>query len=230
MDRTKNGPQYRLKFDDKIILLNKKKFNLLENIDECGSIMKASKKVNIPYRSALKYIEELENESNKSIVSTQRGGKGGGGESKLTENGKSILKEYRKVESILKMHDDVNEIESNIVDIDQKNKIANIKLNNENVVLPLRGNFEVGDKVLVLISPEDVFVMLEPQESSVRNIFPGKIIGMELKNHLVRLNVDTGEITLFVDVTEYSREKLNLTLGKDIYIGFKAAAIAMVKI
>lgn len=230
MDRTKNGPQYRLKFDDKIILLNKKKFNLLENIDECGSIMKASKKVNIPYRSALKYIEELETESNKSIVSTQRGGKGGGGESKLTENGKAILKEYRKVESILKMHDDVNEIESNIVDIDQKNKIANIKLNNENVVLPLRGNFDIGDKVLVLISPEDIFVMLEPQESSVRNIFPGKIIGMELKNHLVRLNVDTGEVSLFVDVTEYSREKLNLTLGKDIYIGFKAAAIAMVKI
>lgn len=230
MDRTKNGPQYRLKFDDKIILLNKKKFKLLENIDECGSIMKASKKENIPYRSALKYIEELENESSKSIVSTQRGGKGGGGESKLTDSGKSILKEYRKVESILKMHDDVNEIESNIVDIDQKNKIANIKLNNENVVLPLRGNFDVGDRVLVLISPEDIFVMLEPQESSVRNIFPGKIIGMELKNHLVRLNVDTGDITLFVDVTEYSREKLNLNLGKEIYIGFKAAAIAMVKI
>ena len=36
MDKTKNGPQYRLKFDDKIILLNKKKFKLLENIDECG--------------------------------------------------------------------------------------------------------------------------------------------------------------------------------------------------
>ena len=32
------------------------------------SIMKASKKENIPYRSALKYIEELETESNKSIV------------------------------------------------------------------------------------------------------------------------------------------------------------------
>jgi len=230
MDKTKNGPQYRLKFDDKIILLNKKKFKLLENIDECGSIMKASKKENIPYRSALKYIEELETESNKSIVSTQRGGKGGGGESKLTDSGKSILKEYRKVESILKMHDDVNEIESVIYDIDEKNKIANIKLNNENVILPLRGNFAIGDNVLVLISPEDIFVMLEPQESSVRNIFPAKIIGMELKNHLVRLNVDTGEINLFVDVTEYAREQLNLTLGKDIYIGFKAAAIAMVKI
>ena len=230
MDRTKDGPQYRLKFDDKIILLNNKKFKLLKYIDECGSITKAAKKGNIPYRSALKYIEELEKESNRSIVSTQRGGKGGGGESKLTINGKSILKEYRKVESILNMHEDVNEVESNILKIDEKNRIANIKLNNENVVLPLRGDFKVGDRVLVLISPEDIFVMLEPQESSVRNIFGGKIIGMELKNHLVRLNVKIGNISLFADVTEYSREQLNLTLGKDIYIGFKAAAIAMVKI
>ena len=230
MDKTKNGPQYRLKFDDKIILLNKKKFKLLENIDECGSIMEASKKENIPYRSALKYIEELEKETNKSIVSTQRGGKGGGGESKLTNNGKLILKEYRKVESILKMHDDVNEIETNIIDIDQENKIANINLNHEKVILPLRGNYNIGDKVLVLISPDDIFVMLEPQESSVRNIFKGKITSMEIKNHLIRLNINLGEINLFADITEYAREQLNLNLGKEVFIGFKAAAISMVKI
>ena len=59
--------------------------------------------------------------------------------------------------------------------------------------------------------------MLEPQESSARNIFPGKIIGMELKNHLVRLNVDAGEIALFVDVTEYAREQLNLTRKRNLY-------------
>ena len=230
MDKTKNGPQYRLKFDDKIILLNKKRFKLLENIDECGSIMKASKKENIPYRSALKYIEELEKESNKSIVSTHRGGKGGGGESKLTNNGKLILKEYRKVESILKMHDDVNEIETTIIDIDQENKIANINLNHEKVILPLRGNYNIGDKVLVLISPDDIFVMLKPQESSVRNIFKGKITSMEIKDHLIRLNINLGEINLFADITEYAREQLNLNLGKEVFIGFKAAAISMVKI
>ena len=59
MDKTKNGPQYRLKFDDKIILLNKKKFKLLENIDECGSIMKASKKENIPYEVHLNILKNL---------------------------------------------------------------------------------------------------------------------------------------------------------------------------
>lgn len=230
MDKSKNGPQYRLKFDDSIILVNKKKFKLLEFIDECGSIMNASKKAEIPYRSALKYIEEIEKELDRSIVSTQRGGKGGGGESKLTSNGKAILKEYRKVESILKMHADVNEIEGNIHDIDYENKIASIYLGDKRILLPLRGNFKTGDRVLVLISPEDIFIMLKPQESSVRNIYPGKIISMELKNHMVRLNVDIDVVTLFVDVTEYSREQLDLHLGKKIYIGFKAAALAMVKI
>ncbi len=81
-----------------------------------------------------------------------------------------------------------------------------------------------------MISPEDIFVMLEPQESSVRNVFEGKITSMELKDHLVRLTVNLGEISLYVDVTEYAREQLDLTLGKEVYIGFKAAAIAMVKI
>lgn len=230
MDLRKEGPQYRLEFNDSIILINKKKFKLLKFIDECGSIMKASKSAEIPYRSALKYIEELENEVNKSLVSTKRGGKGGGGESKLTNDGKLILKEYKKVDSILKMHADVNEIEGNIEDVDSEKKIANIFIDNKKVILPLRSNFKVGDSVLVLISPEDIFVMLKPQESSVRNIFPAKIIGMELKNHLVRLNVNFGDLSLFVDVTEHSREQLNLTLGKDIFIGFKAAAVAMVKI
>ena len=230
MTNSRSGPQYRLKIVDNLILLDKKTFDLLKYIDNCGSITKASQKAGIPYRSALKYIENIEKDINSEVVSTKRGGKGGGGGTKLTNNGKLILKEYRKVDSILKMHADVNEIEGNISEIDNENKIASIYLNEKKIILPVRGNFNVGDRVLVLISPEDIFVMLEPQESSVRNIFEGKITGMELKDHLIRLNVDLGQINLFVDITEYAREQLNLTLGKVVYIGFKAAAIAMVKI
>ena len=82
------------------------------------------------------------------------------------------------------MHRDVNEIEGNISEIDAENKIASICLDEKKVILPLRGNFSLGDRVLVLISPEDIFVMLEPQESSVRNVFKGKITSMVLKNIL----------------------------------------------
>jgi molybdate transport system regulatory protein len=230
MTGSRDGPQYRLKIVDNLILLDKKTFELLKFIDECGSITKASEKAGIPYRSALKYIENIEKDINNAVVSTKRGGKGGGGGSKLTNNGKLILKEYRKVDSILKMHADVNEIEGNISEIDTQNKIASIYLNDKKVILPLRGNFNLGDRVLVLISPEDIFIMLKPQESSVRNVFEGKITSMELKDHLIRLKIDLGNINLFADVTEYAREQLNLTLGKKVFIGFKAAALAMVKI
>lgn len=229
MDNTGDIPQYRLKLDNKVIILNKQKFELLNYIYECGSITEASKQVQIPYKRALKYIGDLENDFNNRIVSTKIGGKGGGG-SKLTYSGKLILKEYRKVNNILKMHGYVNEIEGKISDIDVKNKIATIQLNGNKVILPIIGNFDIGDKVLVLISPEDIFVKLKTQESSVKNVFKGKIISMKLKDHMTMLTVDIGGINLFVEVTDYFREQLNLNLGKEVCIGFKAAALTVIKI
>jgi len=158
------------------------------SIDECGSITRASQKSDIPYRSALKYIENLEHDLNDLLVLTKRGGKGGGGGSELTTKGKLLLREYRKVESVIKMHTDVNEIESEIAEIDEEKKIINIYFGEKRVILPLRGDFKVGEKILVLISPEDIFLTLEPQKSSVRNVFKGIITKMELKNQVVRLS------------------------------------------
>jgi len=229
MNRSKY-PVYKLDLGDKIILLDNIKFQLLKYIDKYGSITKASQKAEIPYRSALNYIKNMEETLQTELVITKRGGEGGGGQSKLTDMGKLVLKEYKKVNSILKMHTDVNEIEGSISEIDLKRKIISIYLNGKKVILPLRENFNVGDRVLVLISPEDIFVMLKPQESSVRNIFEGIITKMELKNQIIRLNIDIGEIQLFVDITEYSREKLDLNLGKKVFLGFKAAATAVIKL
>jgi molybdate transport system regulatory protein len=230
MTRIKTGPEYKLKIGDHIIIMNEKKFHLLDSIQKCGSILKASEKYNIPYRSALNYIDKIEEDVNSPVVLTKKGGKGGGGQSKLTSTGELIVREYKKLEAILKLHVDVNEIEGEISDVDIERKVMNIVLNDSKVTLPLRGKFKVGEKALVLISPEDIFIMIKPQESSVRNIFKGIIKGMELKNEMVRLNVDLGEISVFADITEYSREQLDLNLGKEIYIGFKAAAAAVVKL
>lgn len=230
MTKSKYEPEYRLEIDGKLILIDKRKFNLLKFINEYGSITEASQKAGIPYRSALKYIENLENELNDSLVLTQRGGSGGGGGSELTDTGKLILREYRKVESIIKMHTDVNEIECEIAEIDEDKKIINIYFDNKRVILPLRGNFNVGEKILILISPEDIFITLQPQKSSVRNIFKGKITRMELKDQIIRLNINIGKISLFADITQYARDELKLDLGKEVFIGFKAAAIAVIKL
>lgn len=229
MDNTKDGPQYRLELDNKIIFLNNQKFELLNHINQCGSITEASKQVHIPYKRALKYIGDLEFDFENRIVSTKIGGKGGGG-SKLTHQGELILKEFRKVNSILKLHADVNEIEGVISDIDVENKIANIYLNGNKVILPVRENFSVGDKVLVLIRPEDIFVKLKSHESNVKNEFKGKITSMKLKSHRVRLDVDIGTNNLSVEVNNYVMKNLKLDLAKEVYIGFKASALTVIKI
>ncbi|MEG3225165.1 MAG: transcriptional regulator [Methanobacteriales archaeon Met13] len=230
MTKSGNGPEYKLEIGDKIVLLNNKKYELLKYIDLYGSITKSAYKTDIPYRSALKYLENLAEEAGNPLVSTQRGGKGGGGGSRLSKTGKLFLREYRKVSSVLDMHVDVNEIESKISEIDEDHKIIIVHLDDKKVILPLREDFKVGDDVLILISPEDIFLTLEPQKSSVRNIFKGKITGLNLKDQIVRLNVDIGKINLFADVTEYAREEMSLDLGKKVYINFKAAAIAVIKL
>jgi len=73
-------------------------------------------------------------------------------------------------------------------------------------------------------------INLEPQKSSVRNTLKGTITQMQLKEDSVRLTINIGKIDIMVDVTELSRKELDLTLGKSVFIGFKAASIDTIKI
>ena len=110
-------------------------------------------------------------------------------------------------------------------------KTMKIALNHKIIILPIIEDLDIGDEVLLLISPEEIFIMLEPQESSVRNIFEGKIIEMGFQNEMVRVKIVIDEdMSLFVDITEYSRDKLGLNLGSNIFIGFKATSVPVIKI
>jgi molybdate transport system regulatory protein len=225
------NPEYQLEIGKKSIILDYKKFLLLKGIKDYGSIVKATQKIGLPYRTALKYIEILENQLGSKVVATQRGGAGGGGGSQLTSIGKMVIKEYSKLKSIMEKHLDVNEIEGRVENVDEKNRVMNVRINDIKIMLPIIEDLSHGDDVLLLISPEEIFIMLEPQESSVRNIFEGRIVEMKFKNEIVRLNVTIDDgISMKADITEYSRDKLDLNLGKKVFIGFKAASIPIIKI
>jgi len=43
------------------------------------------------------------------------------------------------------------------------------------------------------------------------------------------VTLDDG-INMQADITEYSRDKLNLNLGKNVFIGFKAVSIPVIKL
>lgn len=76
------------------IFLGEGRVSLLEEIDQCGSINLAAKKMNMSYKKALKLLETMNIEAEKPLVISTSGGKGGGG-SQVTREGKKAIVLYR---------------------------------------------------------------------------------------------------------------------------------------
>ena len=115
MTDVKAGVEYKINVDGNSFLLDSKKYNLLVSILETGSLTSAAKEINVSYRTALNYIDKIESSLEVKVVNTTKGGKGGGGGTTLTSEGYSILKECKKINAIMELHKDVNEIEAEIV-------------------------------------------------------------------------------------------------------------------
>lgn len=230
MTDVKAGVEYKINIDGNSFLLDSKKYQLLEYILETGSLTEAAKLIKVSYRTALNYIEKIESTLNVKIVSTTKGGKGGGGGTSLTEEGFSILKECKKINAIMELHKDVNEIEAEIINIDDAKGVMTIDMHSFKINAPLNRNYEVGDEILALISYDNIFLMLEPQTSSIRNILEGQIIEMKLENEIIRVKVDVGGVILCSDITLSAEKELNLSIGKKVYVGFKAMSVATLKL
>jgi molybdate transport system regulatory protein len=73
------------------------KRRLLEAIDKCGSINRAAKETNMPYRKIWAHLNTMEERLGIKLVKRQTGGRDGGGAT-LTENARKILRKYRELE------------------------------------------------------------------------------------------------------------------------------------
>jgi molybdate transport system regulatory protein len=69
------------------------KINLLERIEETGSIQKAAGEIGMSYRHAWGFLQKMEKRGGIKLVVTQIGGREGGG-AKLTPQGKDFLRKY----------------------------------------------------------------------------------------------------------------------------------------
>jgi len=230
MNGVKAEVEYRINYEGKDFHLDRRKYDLLRNIDSKGSITNAAKVVKVSYRTALNYIGRIEDALGIPMVITTKGGKGGGGSTILTSEALSILNECKKIDAIMDLHKELNEITATVVDIDAEKRIMSINIGKTNITIPINQKYEVGDEILALISYDNIFLMLEPQESSIRNIMEGTITEMSLENGMMRVKIDLEDFEVFSDVTLSAGEDLDLKLGKKIYVGFKALSIATLKI
>ena len=81
----------------------------------------------------------------------------------------------------------------------------------------------VGD-VHVTIRPEDIILSKTKIESSARNVFSGKITSIIEKESIIEMLVDVGMI-FKVYITKLSFEDLDINIGSELYLIFKASAV-----
>jgi len=73
------------------------RINLLEKIDEFGSITKAAKAVGSSYKTAWDTVNMINNMAEKPLVDRLTGGKGGGG-TRLTAEGRKVIAQFNTIQ------------------------------------------------------------------------------------------------------------------------------------
>lgn len=73
------------------------RMEILEAIDRTHSLTEAAEICQISFRKAWKLINEINEALEQPVVISERGGKGGGGQTQLTEYGKKIIQQYRNI-------------------------------------------------------------------------------------------------------------------------------------
>jgi len=66
---------------------------LLERIQQCGSIRQAALQMNMSYRQAWQIIDHMNNQLKAPVVISHRGGKGGGN-AEVTAEGQRVISEF----------------------------------------------------------------------------------------------------------------------------------------
>jgi molybdate transport system regulatory protein len=77
------------------------KADLLQFIDEGGSISAAGRRMGMSYRRAWSLVEEMNGHFEQPLVDSSRGGASGGG-ARLTSRGRQVLADYRELEALLR--------------------------------------------------------------------------------------------------------------------------------
>jgi len=81
-------------------------------------------------------------------------------------------------------------------------------------------------EVMVAIRPENIIILLEKAKISARNILEGTIEEISEKPPYISLKIDAG-LPFTVYLTRNALEDLNLTIGRRVYLAFKASAVSV---
>lgn len=78
--------------------------------------------------------------------------------------------------------------------------------------------------VYIKIAPDDIILSLKQFSSSAKNSFVGKVVKIAQQKQQVRIIIDIG-IKLATLITRDSFEKMDINIGSNVYLTFKASAV-----
>lgn len=98
--KTEIRPAVRLTFEKEERFFGPGVAELLELIDQKGSIQRACSEMGMSYSKSWKIVKRAEKELGYPLLHSHNGGTAGG-KSELTEEGKGFLERYRAMEAVL---------------------------------------------------------------------------------------------------------------------------------
>ncbi len=203
---------------------------LLQEIDETGSVAKASTNLGRSRARDLSRIEELESVFG-DLVTRYRGGSGGGG-STLTDNATRLLNQYERLHVALAGTAEVPEtvLEGTVSSV--SGELADVTTD----VGPVRGLHEgvtPGALVQVRIGADSLTILdptadPDPDSTSARNHLSGAVTGIEHGQTVFTVHIDVDGTMFRALVTAESADRLELAAGRPVVITWKATATRLV--
>ncbi|PSQ20557.1 molybdenum-binding protein [Halobacteriales archaeon QS_9_67_17] len=224
------GIDVRTEFDAYIgsgdVTVDARDVTLLRAIDSEGSLNAATDSLGRSYGHAQQRIVELE-AAFGSLVDRQRGGADGGG-SELTETADELLAAFDRVQTSFEGVAEVAEtvLPGALVERDGELATVETPAGRLRALVP-----SAGDGTVQLTIPADAVTLHEattapvPDTTSARNQFAGTVRDIEGGERIARVAVDIGaDDPVLALVTEDSRERLALEVGREVTVSFKATA------
>ena len=93
--------------------------------------------------------------------------------------------------------------------------------------LQIEGAVKKSGKIRIYVRPEDIILSKSRIVSSARNVFKGKVIETSDFGDTVKLRIGAGK-DFVVQITRRSFEEMNLNIGSEVFLTFKASAVSII--
>jgi len=143
---------------------------ILRAVDECKSLTAAAKSAKVSYKYAWDQIAEMERAIGIPVIRTRRGGRSGGGGAELTEAGRILLKQYRRVQTyVARVLNDPESWEAVGLRLSARNRLKGIVKNVE------KGAVTTSVKIEVKV-PATITAVITKEAVEELDIKPGDIV------------------------------------------------------